>query len=152
MHELQALPIRRTRMLAVDPPLPIADVSALVVEQARLTLEHPVAARITEVIGRAVVRIRVELGLATRTLDGAVDEGRLGRRVDLRGGWAGGGRGGLTHGVLGPRATFARLGVPQTFGTLQDRVHSRQAIVVDEAVVWIRKIALGIPDIEYRSI
>lgn len=155
MNELHSFATRRTHMLAIDILPPIANVTTPIVIQTGLALEYLVFTAIAEVIRRAVERIWIELGLLVRTLDCAVDDGGLGRdkhgrkraigaldydRRHFGGCWRG-----RAHRLRWPHARLVRLRVPQAIATLQNRVKTRQTVVVDVTVVGIRIVAVRVP-------
>ena len=154
MHKLHPLATGGTHVATVDVLAPVAHVATLVVEQARLALEHLVLAAVAKVVGGAVVGVRVEAGFVGGTLDYAVDEVSLGRHELRRqrelvgqelGHDLGGGGRGRAYGLCGPHALLLRLRVPEAAAALQYRVHTGQAVVVDLAVLRVRVVAVGVP-------
>ena len=94
------------------------------------------------------------MGVLVRTLDCAVDDGRLGRheryRVRVvvgyaeRGYFGGSGRC-RAHGLGGPHATLVGLRVPQSVAALEHSVQTWQTVVIDVTIVRIRVVAFGVP-------
>lgn len=129
MNKFHSFATSRTDMFTVDVLAPIANISTAIVVETRFAFEHFVFAAVAEMVGRTVVRVRVELGLLIGTLDGAVDDGGLGRHEhgSLRavlvvhnhcGHFSSGWRRRANR-LCWPHARFVWLRVPQTVAALE---------------------------------
>ena len=142
MHKSHTLATAWTDVSTVDVASPVAHVSATVVEEAWLALEHLVAATVAEMVCRTIVWIGIEARLEAirRTVDGAIDVARVRRDEDRRVRDARGQRSrrrcrgcwrGCANRLVRPHATLVRFGVPQTGAALQ-HLYYRLSIVQTE--------------------